>query len=138
MDLLKAHKEERLLHSDVTDEIISLFYKVYNSLGYGFLEQVYQNALYYELCKNGFECVAQKDINVYYDGRRVGMYRADIVVNDLIIIELKSKEEIHEAHINHLTNYLRSTEIEVGLFLNFGKKPEFKRRVFMNKYKKGE
>ena len=138
MDLLKAYKEERLLHSDVTEEIISLFYKVYNSLGYGFLEQVYQNALYYELCKNGFECVAQKDINVYYDGRRVGMYRADIVVNDMIIIELKATEEIHEAHINQLTNYLRATEIEVGLLLNFGKKPEFKRRVFMNKYKKGE
>lgn len=136
MDLLKAYKEEQLLLSDVTDEIISLFYKVYNSLGYGFLEQVYQNALYYELCKHGFECSVQKDINVYYDGRRVGSYRADIIVNNLIILELKSAEEIHEAHINQLTNYLRATEVEVGLLLNFGKKPEFKRRVFMNKYKK--
>lgn len=136
MDLLNARKEEQLLLSDVTDEIISLFYKVYNRLGYGFLEQVYQNALYYELCKNGFECSVQKDINVYYDGKRVGSYRADIVVNNLIILELKAAEEIHEAHINQLTNYLKATDVEVGLLLNFGKKPEFKRRVFMNKYKK--
>lgn len=136
MDLLKAYSEEKLLHSDVTDEVINLFYKVYNKLGYGFLEQVYQNALYYELCRSGFDCSVQQDINVYYDGRCVGVYRADIVVNNLIILELKAAEEIHEAHVNQLTNYLRATDMEVGLLLNFGKKPEFKRRVFMNKYKK--
>lgn len=132
MDLL--HNPEDLLLKDLTDDIIKSYYKVYNTLGYGFLEQVYQNALYFELLKN-HQCQPQAEIEVYYEGRVVGKYRADMVVDDKVILELKAVEELSEAHATQLQNYLKATRMEVGLLLNFGKKAEFKRKVFENKYK---
>ena len=134
MDLLNIPDPEDLLHKDLTADIIDSFYKVYNTLGYGFLEKVYQNALYLEL-KKKHDVKPQFDITVYYENQPVGYYRADLVVDDLIILELKAAKEISESHIEQLQNYLKSTDKEVGLLLNFGKKPEFKRRVFSNKYK---
>ena len=116
--------------------IIKLFYKVYNELGFGFLEKVYQNALFMELTANGFEVEPQKQIKVYYNGRQVGDYYADIIVNDLIILELKASERLLQENESQLINYLRATNIEVGLLLNFGVKPEVKRKAFSNDRKK--
>jgi len=121
-----------ILHKELTGSILKLFYEVYNELGYGFLEKVYQNALYNELKNNGFEVESQKQIKVYYKNIEVGEYYADLIVNDKVILELKATETITEAHEFQLLNYLKSTDIEVGLLLYFGKKPEFCRKVFQN------
>ncbi|MBV6484403.1 MAG: hypothetical protein KFKLKKLM_00907 [Flavobacteriales bacterium] len=121
-----------LLHKDITDKIIKAFYEVYNELGYGFLEKVYENALLIELMAIGLSCEKQKKINVFYDGQLVGEYYADIVVNEIVIIELKAAETLCEEHEFQLINYLKATEIEVGLLLNFRKKPQFKRKIFTN------
>lgn len=124
-----------LLHQDLTALIIKTFYEVYNELGYGFLEKVYQNALLIELKSMGLKVSSNEKIKVYYKGENVGDYYADIIVNNTIIVELKAAEYIVKAFENQLLNYLRGTDCEVGLLLNFGKKPEFKRRVFENKRK---
>jgi len=120
-------------HSDITENIIKAFYTVYNTLGYGFLEKVYQNALFIELVGMGMFVEKQKQINVYYEGMDVGSYYADLTVESLVIVELKAAEALCEEHEFQLINYLKATEIEVGLLLNFGKKPEFRRKVFSNK-----
>jgi GxxExxY protein len=121
-----------LLHKEITEKIINAFYNVYNTLGYGFLEKVYENALLIELRKMELFCDAQEQIKVYYEDEQVGFYIADIIVNDCVIIEVKAAESLHEEHEFQLINYLKATEIEVGLLLNFGKKPQFKRKVFQN------
>jgi len=123
-------------HKEITDVIIRLFYKVYNELGFGFLERVYQNALFMELTSHGFEVEPQKQIKVYYNGQQVGDYYADIVVNNSIILELKATEFLIRENELQLINYLKATDLEVGLLLNFGAKPEFKRKVFSNNRKK--
>jgi len=122
----------KVLYEEITDKVIKAFYEVYNKLGYGFLEKVYENALMIELKKQGLQALQQEAINVYYDKENVGEYFADVVVNGVIIIELKSVETIREEHLKQLQNYLKATKIEVGLLLNFGKKPEFKRIIFTN------
>lgn len=124
-----------LLHKNITDIILKSFYKVYNNLGYGFLEKVYENALLYELRNQGLDCEKQKPIKVYYEQIQVGEYYADIIVNECIILELKAAESIAEEHEFQLINYLKATEIEIGLLLNFGKNPEFKRKIFTNNKK---
>ncbi|KGO94848.1 GxxExxY protein [Flavobacterium subsaxonicum] len=121
-----------MLHKELTGEILKAFYDVYNELGYGFLERVYQNALFFELKTRGFTVEAQKRIVVYYKDIPVGDYIADIIVNDTVILELKACERLVEEFEAQLINYLRSTHCEVGLLLNFGKKPEFIRKVFEN------
>ncbi len=127
--------KSKILHYDLTELILKSFYKVYNVLGYGFLEKVYENALKLELANVGLNPVSQKNIKVQYFGREVGDYYADIIVNDLVIIELKAAESLCEEHEAQLINYLKATDKEVGLLLNFGKKPEFKRKIFMNENK---
>jgi GxxExxY protein len=124
-----------LLHKDLTDIIIKTFYEVYNELGYGFLEKVYHNALIMELKKKGLIVTSQEKINVYYKGNKVGEYYADIMVENKIILELKAADYIVEEFECQLLNYLRGTDCEVGLLLNFGKKPEFKRKIFDNSRK---
>lgn len=124
-----------LLYKELTDKILKTFYDVYNVLGYGFLEKVYQNALYLELKSRGFEVEAQKQIKVIYKGTEVGEYYADLLVNDTIILELKATDGIVIEFENQLINYLRGTDKEVGLLLNFGPKPEFRRKVFENSRK---
>lgn len=126
----------KYLHQDVTEKIIKAYYNVYNELGYGFLERVYENALLIELKALGLECQKQKPISVSYKGYNVGEYFADIIVENKVIIELKAAEGIVKEHEAQLLNYLRATEIEVGLLLNFSKKPQFKRQIFENTYKK--
>jgi GxxExxY protein len=125
-----------MLHDDKTQKIIEAFYKVYNYLGYGFLEKVYQNALLIELRKMGFYCEKETPVIVFYEGIPVGNYRADIIVDQVIIIENKAAECLISDHENQLVNYLKATEIEVGLLLNFGKKPEFRRKIYTNDRKK--
>jgi GxxExxY protein len=120
------------LYKEKTENIIKCFYNVYNILGFGFLEKVYENALYNELTDAGFSCERQKQIAVFYKGREVGEYYADILVDDTIILELKTSESICKEHEYQLINYLRATNLEVGLLLNFGKKPEIKRKIFTN------
>lgn len=121
-----------LLHKEITDQILKAFYKVYNTLGYGFLEKVYESALAIELRQMGLQIKRQVPIKVYYDQYLVGEYVADLMVENKIILELKATETIAQANVNQLQNYLKATEIEVGMLLNFGRKPEFKRRVFSN------
>lgn len=121
-----------ILYKEETDSIIAAFYEVYNALGYGFLERVYQNALFQELTRRGFRCEAQYRIDVFYKGNKVGEYYADILVNERIILELKAAESICPEHETQLVNYLKATRMEVGLLLNFGKKPQFVRKVFNN------
>lgn len=121
-----------LKHGELTDGILKVFYEIYNELGYGFLEKVYQNAVYIELKNRGYFVETQKKIKVFYKGNVVGEYYADLVVNDLVILELKAADYLVEAFEWQLINYLRGTDCEVGLLLNFGKKPEFKRKIFDN------
>lgn len=121
-----------MLCKEITDQVLSAFYTVYNELGFGFLENVYQNALYRELIRKGLRCEALKPIDVYYKGEVVGKYIADIIVEGKVILELKAVASLTEAHECQLQNYLKATRIEVGLLLNFGHRPEFKRKVFAN------
>ncbi|HKJ69416.1 MAG TPA: GxxExxY protein [bacterium] len=120
-------------HKDVTETIIKAFYKVYNTLGYGFLEKVYENALFHELKKIGFEITRQVPISVYCDGIIMGEYFADIMVNNLVIIEIKAVERLTKSNSLQLINYLKANKIEVGLLLNFGEKPQITRKVYTNK-----
>jgi GxxExxY protein len=124
-----------LLHKKITDIILKSFYRVYNKLGYGFLEKVYQNALFIELKNSGLNVVKQQQIKVYYEGEQVGEYFADLLVEGLVIIELKAAETTAKEHELQLLNYLKATDKEVGLLLNFGKEPVFKRRIFRNNNK---
>lgn len=124
-----------LLHKDLTDIILKTFYEVYNELGYGFLEKVYQNSLLIELRNKGLNVIPQKKIKVFYKGNEVGEYFADLIVEDKVVLELKAVEYIVEEFENQLLNYLKGTDCEVGLLLNFGKKPEFRRRIYENKRK---
>ncbi len=121
-----------LLHKNITDKIIKCFYEVYNILGYGFLEKVYESSLYNELISCGLSCERQNKIDVFYKGKLVGEYYADIIAEEKVIIELKAAETICEEHEFQLINYLKATNIEVGLLLNFGKKPEIRRKIFTN------
>ncbi len=124
---------ENLKHSETTGAIIKAFYKVYNELGFGFLEKVYENAMVIELREMGLTVEQQKPINVYYREELVGEYFTDLVVNKSVIVELKSSETIVRAHEAQLINYLRATDFEVGLLLNFGQTPEYRRRIFDKK-----
>ena len=131
--VLKILFMENFKHQDITEAIIRAFYKVYNTLGYGFLEKVYENALFHELVKMGFLVEKQKRIKVYYDDIEVGDYFADLVVDDLVIIEIKAAEGLVIEHEYQLINYLKATDKEIGLLLNFGKTPQVKRKIFSNK-----
>jgi len=122
-------------HTETTEKIIKAFYQVYNTHGYGFLEKVYENAMFLELKKAGLFVEKQRPIKVFYDSQEVGLYFADLVVSECVIIELKASEVLCEEHELQLINYLKATDIEVGLLLNFGKKPEVKRKVFTNEGK---
>lgn len=119
-------------HTDLTEQIIKAFYKVYNTLGYGFLEKVYVNALVIELGKMGINARLQSPITVYYDDKMIGEYFADLIVQDRVIVEIKAVKSLNIEHEAQLLNYLKATKIETGLLLNFGPKPEIKRKAFDN------
>jgi GxxExxY protein len=122
-------------HKEITDIILRSFYEVYNELGDGFLESVYENALYIVLTGYGLCVEKQKDISVFFRGKVIGDFKADLIANEKVIVELKAVRALTLAHEAQLINYLKATNIEVGLLLNFGRKPEFKRFVYDNKRK---
>lgn len=125
-----------LLHKKITDDILKVYYDIYNQLGYGFLEKVYQNAMYFELKSLGYKVEAQTPIKVYLKGQLIGEYYSDLLIENKVIIELKACELLMNVHVAQLMNYLKSTKIEVGLLLNFGEEPEFKRIIYTNDRKK--
>jgi GxxExxY protein len=120
------------LHKETGEKILRAFYNVYNRMGYGFAEKVYENSLLIELRSMGIECEQQKSITVYYGSERVGSYCADVIVDNKVILELKAASSIAPEHETQLFNYLRATDIEVGYLLNFGEHPRFKRILFTN------
>lgn len=124
-----------LLHQSITEAILKVYYEVYNELGFGFLEKVYQNAMYLELKSRGFKVEAQKQIKVYFKKQLVGEYYSDLLVEDKVIIELKATELLMNVHVAQIMNYLKATPIEVGMLLNFGEEPEFKRLIYTNNRK---
>lgn len=124
-----------LLYKDVTDLILKSFFNVYNTLGFGFLEKVYENAMLIELQSFNLDCTKQKPIEVFYKQKKVGDYFADIIVENKVIVELKAVEFLIPEHEAQLINYLKATRIEVGLLLNFGKNAQFKRKIFQNELK---
>lgn len=121
-----------LLHKSITDAILKAYYEVYNELGYGFLEKVYQNAMYFELKSLRYKVEPQKQIKVYFKKQLVGEYYSDFLIEDKVIVELKATELIMNVHIAQIMNYLKATPIEVGMLLNFGEEPEFKRLIYTN------
>jgi GxxExxY protein len=132
MALIDSEAGQSYKHSSLTDLIIGVFYDVYNELGFGFLESVYRNALQLALIEKGLIVEPEKPISVYFRGKKVGDFRADLIVNDLVLLELKTAEAIAIAHEAQLLNYLRSTTLELGLILNFGPKPQVRRLLFDN------
>lgn len=123
-------------HQNLTEKIIGAFYTVYNALGYGFLEKVYENPMVIELQSAGLEVAAQYPINVYYREQVVGVYVADLLVAQSVIVELKAVRSLLPEHEAQLLNYLNATRYEVGLLLNFGVKAEIKRKILDNSRKK--
>src|SRR3990172_9935362 len=119
-----------LLHQEITDKILKAFYNVHYILGYGFLEKVYENSMAIELSELGLNFEQQKPVKVFYKHKPVGDYVADFIVENSVILELKACSIIAEEHEFQLINYLKATDIQVGLLLNFGKKAEFKRKIF--------
>ena len=119
-----------LIHGELTDRIIGTFFDVYNTLGHGFLESVYENALAIALSEAGLQVQSQVPIRVGFRGRSVGEFRADLLVGESLIIEVKAQAAILATHEAQLLNYLKATGIPVGLLLNFGPRPQFKRRIF--------
>jgi len=126
---------EQFLHQGLTRDIIGVFYQVYNELGHGFIESVYENALCIALREKGCEVHQQIAIPVWFRGKKIGDFDADLLINKTVLLELKVARAIEQAHIAQLLNYLKATPIEVGLLLNFGPRPEFKRVVFGNSRK---
>ena len=119
-------------HSDITGKIINAFYTVYNTLGYGFLEKVYRNAMVIQLKEQGVAVIPESPITVYYKGQIVGEYFADLLVKQAVIVELKAVRQLANEHEAQLLNYLKATPYEVGLLLNFGPKPKVIRKAFDN------
>jgi len=125
-----------LKHSDLTDKIIGVFYDVYNELGYGFLESTYAEAMAIALAQSGLLVAREVAVPVWFRGMKVGHYFADMVVDNSVLLELKTARSLEAAHEAQLLHYLRATKIEVGLLLNFGQRPEFRRLLFDNDRKK--
>jgi GxxExxY protein len=124
-----------MLHEEITSQIIAAFYAVYNKLGYGFLEKVYENALILQLRKANLKVQEQMPIEVRYEGQLVGQYFADLLIEGKVIVEIKAVDTLTMAHENQIVNYLKATNLEVGLVLNFGPEPKFKRKIFTNERK---
>lgn len=127
---------EDLKHSDLTERIIGVFFDVYNELGHGFLESIYQQAMVLALTEAGLKVEQQVPIPVWFRDRQIGDFRADLLVERSVLLELEAARNLDFAYEKQLLNYLRGTDIEVGLLLNFGPAPEFRRLVFGNERKK--
>ncbi len=131
---MNANEHERK-HWHLCHAIVGVFYSVYNELGHGFLEAVYEEALAIGLSEAGMSAARQVPTPIWFRGRTIGEYKADLIVNRVVLLELKAARALDSAHEAQILNYLRATNIEVGLLLNFGPKPQFKRFVFENNRK---
>lgn len=125
-----------LKHADVTEKIIGIFYDVYNELGYGFLECIYEESLTIALHQAGLTANRQIPLPVWFRGHKVGEFRADVLVENCVLLELKAARSLDAAHEAQLLHYLKSTEVEIGMLLNFGTRPQFRRLIFDNDRKK--
>lgn len=130
--------KQNYIHSEITEQIIGEAFKVYNILGSGFLEKVYCNALYKKLTEKGLDVKCEYPVKVYFEGEIVGDYYCDIIINETVIVELKAIESLSKIHEVQLVNYLKATNLEVGLLINFGEKIEIKRKVLTKHHKKSE
>jgi len=128
--------QHSLKHAELTERVIGIFYDVYNELGYGFLESIYEESLTIALREAGLKVSRQLPIPVWFRGHTVGEFRADLLVENNVLLELKSARTLEPTHEAQLLHYLKSTEIEVGLLLNFGQRPQFRRLLFDNQRKK--
>jgi GxxExxY protein len=122
-------------HKELTEKIIETFYRVYNRLGYGFLEKAYENALVIEFRKAGIHVLSQAPLRVFYESQIIGEYCADLLVDGKVIVQIKATRKLLQEHKAQLLNYLKASDIEVGLLLNFGPRPEVKRKAFDNRRK---
>jgi GxxExxY protein len=125
-----------LKHSELTNKIIGVFYDVYNELGQGFLESTYAEAMLVALEESGLSAVREVPVPVWFRNKKVGQYYADLIVEGVVLLELKAARTLEAAHEAQLLHYLRATEVEVGLLLNFGLRPQFRRLLFDNERKK--
>jgi GxxExxY protein len=125
-----------LKHAELTEKIIGVFYDVYNELGHGFLESTYAEALVVALEETGLSAAREVPVPVWFRNRKVGQYYADLLVEGMILLELKAARNLESAHEAQLLHYLRATDVEVGLLLNFGLRPQFRRLLFDNERKK--
>ncbi|HET9906444.1 MAG TPA: GxxExxY protein [Anaerolineales bacterium] len=119
-------------YSELTGRILGAFFELHKELGFGFSEKIYETALEVLLTELGLIVEKQKDIFVYFHGRIIGEYKADMVINGVVLLEIKSVERLIDAHDAQLLNYLKATEVEVGLLLNFGRQAEFRRKIYDN------
>lgn len=132
---MKTHRKFEGKHSELTGKILGAFFQVHKDMGFGFSENVYESALEVLLKELELTPERQKEILVYYHGVVVGKYKADMIVNGVVLLEIKSVEKLIDAHDAQLLNYLKSTEIEAGLLLNFGRQAEFHRKIYDNSRK---
>jgi GxxExxY protein len=129
---------DEMKHSELTERIIAVYYRVYNDLGPGFLESIYHRAMTIAMAEEGLRVEEQLPIPVWYRGQQLGDFRADILVNGCVLLELKAVEHLDRSHSAQTLNYLRATDLEVALLLNFGHtRPEFRRLLFDNDKKRG-
>ena len=133
--MIEQRKKFEGKHSDLTGKVLGAFFQIHKEMGFGFSEKVYQAALAILLEELGMMVEQQKPIKVYFHNRVVGEYIADMVINDVVLLELKAVEHLADVHSAQLLNYLKSTEIEVGLLLNFGPQAEFHRKIYDNSRK---
>ena len=130
-------QDSKLLHSELTEKILGVYYDAYNEIGHGFLESAYNNCMLFALTNAGISVRREVPVPVYFRGQNVGQFKADLVVNNSVLIELKAVQNLDRSHEAQVMNYLRATELEAGLLLNFGSpKPQFRRIVFENSNKK--
>ena len=132
---METKKQFEGKHSELTSKILGAFFQIHKEVGFGFSEKVYEGALEILLKELSLTSDRQKEIHVYYHGQVVGEYKADMIVDGLVLLEIKSVEKLIEAHDAQMLNYLKSTEIEVGLLLNFGRQAEFHRKIYDNSRK---
>jgi GxxExxY protein len=132
---MQQESQISLKHADLTERVIGIFYDVYNELGHGFLESVYRNAMRLALVEAGLKVSYEVQIPVWFRGHNIGDFRADLIVADVLLLELKTAANIDRSHEAQALNYLRATSVELALLLNFGPKPQFRRLVFENERK---
>jgi GxxExxY protein len=131
-----TEKDSGLKYRELTQKIIGVFFEVYNELGHGFLESVYETAFEMALVSKEINVLTQIEVPVWFRGKKIGDFTADMLVEKRVLLELKAGSQLNPDHEAQLLNYLRATEIEVGMLLSFGLKPEFKRLAYDNIRKK--